>query len=161
MGGAGSGQPPPRPYEWLGGEWRLRYPQMPAFDPDRVVQPFSRRGEATDGFGADISNFQQQREAEQPPLERLEQGKLPWRIHRDESANFYPQPLEPTEPTRLAPSLTANAGVPDGPEPPRVAGTTPVSPPASTRHCPRCGNGGLERREGCWSCLTCGYSHCG
>lgn len=33
---------------------------------------------------------------------------------------------------------------------------------ASTgRQCPRCGNGRLQRLEGCWVCGQCGYSHCG
>ena len=73
------------------------------------------------------------------------------------------------EPTRLAPPLTASAGAPaDGNQrrlagsPPGVSpGSSPASPSASTRHCPRCGDAGLQRREGCWSCPTCGYSHCG
>ncbi|MFN2134867.1 MAG: NACHT domain-containing protein, partial [Candidatus Promineifilaceae bacterium] len=30
--GAAPGEPPPHPYEWLGSEWRLRYPQMPPFE---------------------------------------------------------------------------------------------------------------------------------
>jgi ribonucleoside-diphosphate reductase alpha chain len=30
-----------------------------------------------------------------------------------------------------------------------------------TRPCPRCGEGGLVRLEGCESCLSCGYSKCG
>ena len=29
------------------------------------------------------------------------------------------------------------------------------------RSCPRCGLGQLQRREGCWTCHACGYSHCG
>lgn len=31
----------------------------------------------------------------------------------------------------------------------------------SARSCPKCGLFGLERREGCWVCPTCGYSKCG
>ncbi len=27
--------------------------------------------------------------------------------------------------------------------------------------CPRCGNRSLNRVEGCWTCATCHYSHCG
>lgn len=29
------------------------------------------------------------------------------------------------------------------------------------RTCPRCGNRGLYRVEGCWACSDCSYSHCG
>ena len=29
------------------------------------------------------------------------------------------------------------------------------------RTCPRCGNRGLYRVEGCWTCNDCTYSHCG
>lgn len=29
------------------------------------------------------------------------------------------------------------------------------------RPCPQCGNGRLQQMEGCWTCLDCGYSHCG
>ena len=29
------------------------------------------------------------------------------------------------------------------------------------RSCPQCGRHSLTRREGCWLCLDCGYSHCG
>lgn len=38
----------------------------------------------------------------------------------------------------------------------------PSAPGASTaRHCPRCGERSLRRIEGCWTCSTCQYSHCG
>ena len=29
------------------------------------------------------------------------------------------------------------------------------------RYCPRCGNRSLHRIEGCWTCASCQYSHCG
>lgn len=32
---------------------------------------------------------------------------------------------------------------------------------SATRTCPQCGAANLARQEGCWVCLTCGYSHCG
>jgi len=39
----------------------------------------------------------------------------------------------------------------------------PVRPagPLMVNCCPRCGAGGLVRKEGCDSCLECGYSKCG
>ncbi len=37
-----------------------------------------------------------------------------------------------------------------------------LAPPlAGTRRCPQCGIGDLVRIEGCWTCRSCGYSHCG
>ena len=32
---------------------------------------------------------------------------------------------------------------------------------AGARTCPRCGSRSLNRIEGCWTCATCQYSHCG
>ncbi len=32
---------------------------------------------------------------------------------------------------------------------------------AGARVCQRCGNASLTRREGCWVCVTCGFSRCG
>ncbi len=32
--------------------------------------------------------------------------------------------------------------------------------PANLRQCPKCGQPGLIRQEGCDSCLNCGYSRC-
>lgn len=37
----------------------------------------------------------------------------------------------------------------------------PEAPPAAPAACPRCGAGALIRKEGCDSCLDCGYSKCG
>jgi ribonucleoside-diphosphate reductase alpha chain len=39
----------------------------------------------------------------------------------------------------------------------------PVDPvrPASGASCPRCGTPGLLKKEGCETCLDCGYSKCG
>jgi ribonucleoside-diphosphate reductase alpha chain len=44
-----------------------------------------------------------------------------------------------------------------------AAKTDPVSPQPDVRHplCPRCGAAALVRKEGCDSCLDCGYSKCG
>ena len=42
---------------------------------------------------------------------------------------------------------------------PAAVAETPV--PASRSACPRCGTPGLVRKEGCDSCLDCGYSRCG
>lgn len=33
--------------------------------------------------------------------------------------------------------------------------------PAAGRFCPRCDAGRLNRIEGCWTCSSCAYSHCG
>lgn len=38
---------------------------------------------------------------------------------------------------------------------------TPEAPRAAPAACPRCGAGALIRKEGCDSCLDCGYSKCG
>ena len=35
------------------------------------------------------------------------------------------------------------------------------APRAAGKTCPQCGSAGLTRQEGCWVCMTCGYSHCG
>ena len=32
---------------------------------------------------------------------------------------------------------------------------------ATARVCPRCGDRSLQRIEGCWTCTSCNYSHCG
>lgn len=32
---------------------------------------------------------------------------------------------------------------------------------AQKRHCPKCQTGGLDNREGCWTCDTCDYTKCG
>jgi len=39
------------------------------------------------------------------------------------------------------------------------AGEAPA--PTAKRHCPKCQTGGLDNREGCWTCDTCDYSKCG
>jgi ribonucleoside-diphosphate reductase alpha chain len=55
-------------------------------------------------------------------------------------------PLHSTTPTEISPSLlefSANADEGD-----------------IHRQCPRCGSSGYARREGCWVCERCGYSHC-
>ena len=47
---------------------------------------------------------------------------------------------------------------------PSGAYARPVHEPSATmgaRTCPRCGNRSLNRIEGCWTCATCHYSHCG
>lgn len=45
---------------------------------------------------------------------------------------------------------------------PHAAGTTaPVRPFAGVASCPRCGGFELVRKEGCDTCLGCGYSKCG
>ncbi len=41
------------------------------------------------------------------------------------------------------------------------AGRHTNSTPAGARVCPRCGSRSLRRIEGCWTCTTCQYSHCG
>ena len=45
-----------------------------------------------------------------------------------------------------------------GPDP--VEASAPAGAPAPSS-CPRCGTPGLVRKEGCDSCLDCGYSRCG
>lgn len=50
------------------------------------------------------------------------------------------------------------AGVVDAPDPPPGAVSAAKSAPSA---CPRCGAAGLVRKEGCDSCLDCGYSRCG
>lgn len=43
----------------------------------------------------------------------------------------------------------------------RRAGPVPDEGGGQARFCPRCGDGGLVRQEGCDSCFSCGYSRCG
>lgn len=43
-----------------------------------------------------------------------------------------------------------------GPTDQGIKGARPLG-----RSCPRCGNRGLYRVEGCWACSDCSYSHCG
>ena len=50
----------------------------------------------------------------------------------------------------------ADAVVASAPEPAAAASSAPA--PSA---CPRCGTPGLVRKEGCDSCLDCGYSRCG
>ena len=45
------------------------------------------------------------------------------------------------------------------PAPPLSGGG--LAEPAPGRSCPRCGTRSLYRLEGCWTCTTCSYSHCG
>ncbi len=68
---------------------------------------------------------------------------------------------EVQQPMHLPPSLAANAGSATGRDRPRLAGATRADQAPAGRQCPRCGNGRLQRMEGCWTCLACSYSHCG
>jgi len=57
----------------------------------------------------------------------------------------------------------ASGGMADG----GTAGGMPIAPPpagtetANLRQCPKCGQPGLIRQEGCDTCLNCDYSKCG
>ena len=42
-----------------------------------------------------------------------------------------------------------------------TAGATSVTPGASRLQCPKCGEAGMIRQEGCDMCLSCGHSKCG
>ena len=42
----------------------------------------------------------------------------------------------------------------------KVAVGEPGRPTASLRQCPRCGEAGLAKLEGCDTCYYCGYSKC-
>lgn len=42
-----------------------------------------------------------------------------------------------------------------------VVDAVETTAPAAKRHCPKCQTGGLDNREGCWTCDTCDYSKCG
>ena len=72
----------------------------------------------------------------------------------------------PADPARSSgPPHTAAAQPdrhPDAP-PQRSAQLSPQIPPqlSGARVCPRCGSRSLRRIEGCWTCATCQYSHCG
>ncbi len=64
--------------------------------------------------------------------------------------------VQPDEPARSrAVTTLAKPGETSGGAGP---GTLAMS---SARHCPRCGERSLRRIEGCWTCSTCQYSHCG
>jgi ribonucleoside-diphosphate reductase alpha chain len=63
-------------------------------------------------------------------------------------------PLEGTRGTDRAPARGAAA---DG-QPPMTGSGAGAS---YARICPHCGNRSLHRIEGCWTCATCQYSHCG
>jgi ribonucleoside-diphosphate reductase alpha chain len=70
---------------------------------------------------------------------------------------------------RYVPSLLAAIGgvierhLAGGVAPQGEAAATPVLTQAArpTASCPRCGGGGLLRKEGCDTCMDCGYSKCG
>ncbi|MDQ0464420.1 ribonucleoside-diphosphate reductase alpha chain [Caulobacter ginsengisoli] len=67
---------------------------------------------------------------------------------------------------RYVPSLLAAIGGVierhlGGPAPALVAEPTPTGKPLAMASCPRCGGFELIRKEGCDSCLSCGYSKCG
>ena len=57
----------------------------------------------------------------------------------------------------LALSAGGAAAIADSAPEPAVLAATASAPSA----CPRCGTPGLVRKEGCDSCLDCGYSRCG
>jgi len=54
--------------------------------------------------------------------------------------------------------LSAGAAATAAPDPAPRPATVAVHAPSA---CPRCGTPGLVRKEGCDSCLDCGYSRCG
>ena len=65
------------------------------------------------------------------------------------------------------PQLAAASAQPGGDDGRRGASAANVKPTATSdaanyaRFCPNCGNRSLHRIEGCWTCSTCQYSHCG
>lgn len=64
------------------------------------------------------------------------------------------------QPAHLPPPQLAEARATGDDRPHATIAPSAAKAPAG-RQCPRCGNGRLQRMEGCWSCLECSYSHCG
>jgi len=79
-----------------------------------------------------------------------------------------PEQADAANPTALPEVAAAREGASGhaGASPAGAAGpmgTTAAAAPAppGARICPRCGSRSLQRIEGCWTCTTCQYSHCG